>query len=106
MKLHDIGQVPSASVIELADTTRRIASSLLRVDCDPPELAAVRRRLLEVSQQLDALASPHDAPRVLRGDPAATRPYYFPGALEPRVHVAIPWIPRTATGATGRSASS
>lgn len=101
-----IGSVPSPALVALADSTRRLADQLLRVDREDPELDRIRRSLDGLRERLAAIGSDADRPRVLPDHPppedGPTRPYYFPGALEPRVHVAAPWMTAERDGARRR----
>jgi len=93
MKIPKLGQTPSPALVELAESVRNISSEMLRVDGDHPGLEQARRTLDDVAELLSSIGSRADTPRIFAdGDPSTTRPYYFPGALAPRVHVAAPWM--------------
>ena len=95
MKSPTLGQTPHPSLVELAESARAVSSALLRVDGDHGDLAWAREALDAVAERLASIGSEADAPLVFPGvqqEPAETRPYYFPGALEPSVHVAVPWM--------------
>ena len=94
MERETIGQVPESELVALAERARDLSARLLRVHEGDHE--AVRRACRAVEGALDELAtiaSDANTPRILGAtEPAQTRPYYFPGNLEPRVHVAHPWM--------------
>ena len=89
-----IGQRPADDLVELADSVRALAERLLRVhEGDDARILAAREAVEALDRRIDEIASAHDTPRVMGAtDPDATRPYYFPGALAPRVHVTHPWM--------------
>lgn len=91
-----IGQRPGDDLIALADHIRELSSQLLRVDHEDPSIEEVRRSIEQATERLAAISSTEDAPRFSpASDRDSTRPYYFPGALEPQVHVAMPWMTGT-----------
>jgi acyl-coenzyme A thioesterase PaaI-like protein len=93
MKIPKLGQTPSPSLVELAESVRKLSSEMLRVEGDHLGIDQARRTLDDVAALLSSISSRADVPRVFSdGDPSITRPYYFPGALAPRVHVAAPWM--------------
>ncbi|MEM9176697.1 MAG: hotdog fold domain-containing protein [Myxococcota bacterium] len=89
-----IGQDPAEELVALADSVRAVANEMLRIhDGDDPRVVEARASLDAIKGRLDAIASRHDSPRAVDAVPSAeSRPYYFPGALAPRVHVAHPWM--------------
>ncbi len=99
-----IGQEPDAALVELAESLRGVANRLLRIhDGGDEEVGRARAVLDEIDGRLAAIASAADAPRMIDTlEPEATRPYYFPGALAPRVHVAHPWMTALEEGEVRR----
>jgi acyl-coenzyme A thioesterase PaaI-like protein len=89
-----IGQAPDARLVELAESLRSVANRLLRVHQGSHEEVERSRAMLDqVDERLARIASEAEAPRMVEDlDSETTRPYYFPGALAPRVHVAHPWM--------------
>ena len=93
METPKIGQAPAGSLVDLAESVRDVANELLRIhEGDHDHVAEAREILREATAKLGAIASRHESPRAIESaDKDGTRPYYFPGALAPRVHVAQPW---------------
>ena len=94
MQTPKIGQEPAEALVALAQSARDVANELLRIhDGDDPRVTEARETLDDVVAKLSAFASRHDPPRAVDAvEKEGTRPYYFPGALAPRVHVAHPWM--------------
>lgn len=93
MKPSEIGSRPSASLVELSASVRKVANALLRIDGEPPGLGAAQQVLEDVAERLRALGQTSDVPRIgPDADVSATRPYYFPAALHGSVHVAAPFM--------------
>ena len=94
MQYPKIGQTPAGELVELAESVRELANTLLRIhEGDDPRVVEAKARLDAVTEALGTIASPSMPPRVV--DDVAkegTRPYYFPGALAPRVHASHPWM--------------
>lgn len=101
-----IGQRPAPELVELAERVRAVANRLLRIhEGSAPAVAEACATLEAVDARLAEVATEAEAPRMVEAlDVAETRPYYFPGSLAPRVHVAHPWMTGepTATGRRGR----
>jgi len=98
-----LGDTASPSLVALSSSVRDVASALLRIDeSDPAAGAALREAQRWIDEARDRLARvgrTSDTPRVGPGaDAATTRPYYFPGALEPSVHVGAPAMTATQDG--------
>ncbi len=89
-----IGQDPADPLVELAQRVRDVANELLRIhEGDHAHVLEARDTLDRAVAKLGEIASRHESPRAIETVPAdGTRPYYFPGALAPRVHVAHPWM--------------
>lgn len=86
-----IGDLASTPLVELCSSLQRAASALLRVEGNGDAVEDARRLVEQARSALEQLGHASDVPRVgPTADPATTRPYYFPGALAPRVHVAAP----------------
>ncbi|MCR9096988.1 MAG: hotdog fold thioesterase [bacterium] len=94
MQTPKIGQAPADDLVDLAQRVRDVANELLRIhEGDHAHVAEARETLDEAVAKLGAIASRHEAPRAVEAvEKEGTRPYYFPGALAPRVHVAHPWM--------------
>lgn len=94
MQTPKIGQEPAEALVALAQSVRDVANTLLRIhDGDHAAVEEARATLDAVTAELGAIASGEAAPRIVDAvERAGTRPYYFPGALAPRVHVAHPWM--------------
>jgi len=94
METPKIGQAPAGSLVDLAESVRDVANELLRIhEGDHDHVAEAHEILREATAKLGAIASRHESPRAVESaDKDGTRPYYFPGALAPRVHVAHPWM--------------
>ena len=94
MQTPKIGQDPADDLVDLAQRVRDVANELLRIhDGDHAHVAEARETLDEAVAKLGEIASRHESPRAVEAvEKEGTRPYYFPGALAPRVHVAHPWM--------------
>ena len=94
MKHKQIGQEPAPTLVGLSDELHALANRILRIhEGDHADVDWAREQIENISARLDDLASNADTPRVLGADGHdRTRPYYFPGALAPRVHVNQPWM--------------
>lgn len=94
METPKIGQEPADPLVDLAESVRDVANELLRIhDGDDLRVTEARETLEAAVAKLAEIASRHESPRAVEAvEKAATRPYYFPGALAPRVHVAHPWM--------------
>ncbi len=89
-----IGQRPAPELVELAERLRAVANRMLRIhDGDAPEVREASATLAALDARLASIATDAEAPRMIDAlEVAETRPYYFPGTLTPRVHVAHPWM--------------
>ena len=100
MEYPKIGQEPADELVALAESVRGVANTLLRIhDGDDARVVDAKAALDAVTARLGEIASRDTAPRVVAAvDREGTRPFYFPGTLAPRVHVAHPWMTGEADG--------
>jgi len=94
MRFPKIGQTPAAELVELADALRGAANEILRIhEGEHEDVQGATKALKGMTERLSAIASRQEVPRFGESQSTAdTRPYYFPGAIEPRVHVAHPFM--------------
>ena len=94
MRFPKIGQDPASELVELADALRDAANEMLRIhDGEHAEVQSATEALKGIKERLAEISSDAAAPRFTDAQPETeTRPYYFPGAIAPRVHVAHPFM--------------
>lgn len=94
MRFPKIGQDPANELVALADALRGAANEMLRIhDGAHAEVQSATQALENIKERLALIASEAENPRFVDSQSEAeTRPYYFPGAIAPRVHVAHPYM--------------
>jgi len=94
MRFPKIGQTPAAELVELAEALRGAANEMLRIhEGTHEDVQGATDALNGITERLSSIASREDAPRFGEFQSTEeTRPYYFPGAIAPRVHVAHPYM--------------
>lgn len=78
-KTIDIGTQPSRELLELAESIRRLAAKMVRIDSGEEELRAARTKIDAMAEQFEVIARKGNDPRILASiEPGESdmRPYY------------------------------